>query len=60
MSKIIVGVDESPGSADAISLASGLAGMTGAELLLVNVFPYDTRPSRALNAAFEAYLRRDS
>ena len=60
MSKIIVGVDESPGSADAISLASGLAGITGAELLLVNVFPYDTRPSRAINRAFEDYLRRDS
>ena len=50
MSKIIVGVDQSEGSNDAIALASGLAGITGAELMLVNVFPYDTRPSRALNA----------
>lgn len=60
MSKIIVGVDQSEGSNDAIALASGLAGITGAELMLVNVFPYDTRPSRALNATFEAYLRKDS
>ena len=60
MSKIIVGVDGSPGSTDAIALASSLAGMTGAELMLVNVFPYDQRPSRAMNAEFEAYLRKDS
>ena len=60
MSKIIVGVDESPGSADAIALASSLAGMTGATLMLVNVFPYDTYPSRAVNRDFEDYLRQDS
>jgi nucleotide-binding universal stress UspA family protein len=60
MRKIIVGVDQSEGSNDAIALASGLAGITGAELMLVNVIPYDQRPSRASNAAFEAYLRKDS
>ena len=60
MRKIIVGVDQSEGSNDAITLASSLAAMTGAQLMLVNVFPYDTRPSRALNAEFEAYLRKDS
>ena len=54
MSKIIVGVDESPGSADAIALASSLAGMTGAKLMLVNVFPYDVHPSRAVDYEFEA------
>jgi nucleotide-binding universal stress UspA family protein len=60
MSKIIVGVDESSGSADAIALASSLAGMTGATLMLVNVFPYDPHPSRAVNAAYEQELRADS
>jgi nucleotide-binding universal stress UspA family protein len=60
MSKIIVGVDESPGSSDAIALASSLAGITGSELVLVNVFPYDLHPSRAANRAFEEYLRGDS
>jgi nucleotide-binding universal stress UspA family protein len=60
MSKIIVGVDESPGSADAIALASGLAGITGAELMLVNVYPYDVHPSRAVNYEFEMYLKQDS
>jgi len=60
MRKIIVGVDQSEGSHDAIALASGLAGITGAELMLVNAFPYDTRPSRTLNREFEDYLRKDS
>jgi nucleotide-binding universal stress UspA family protein len=60
MSKIIVGVDESPGSADAIALASRLAGMTGTKLMLVNVFPYDVHPSRAVSYEFETYMRQDS
>src|SRR3954469_13938230 len=60
MSKIIVGVDGSPGSADAIALASSLAGVTGAKLMLVNVYPYDVHPSRALNYEYESYLREDS
>jgi nucleotide-binding universal stress UspA family protein len=60
MSTIIVGVDESQGSIDAIALASRLAGITGSELMLVNVFPYDVHPSRAANRSFEEYLRRDS
>ena len=60
MSRIIVGVDESAGSADAITLASSLARMIGATVTLVNVFPYDATPSRAVNSTYEAYLRRDS
>ena len=60
MSKIIVGADQSEGSSDAITLASTLAAITGAQLMLVNAYPYDTRPSRALNDSFEAYLRQDS
>ncbi|MGZ8512353.1 MAG: universal stress protein, partial [Candidatus Limnocylindria bacterium] len=60
MPKIIVGVDGSQGSKDAIALASGLAGTTGSTLTLVNVFPYDEHPSRGLNREFEEYLRQDS
>jgi nucleotide-binding universal stress UspA family protein len=60
MTKIIVAVDQSQGSVDAIALASTLAGITGSGLTLVNVFPYDLHPSRALNREFEAYLRQDS
>ncbi len=60
MSTIIVAVDASQGSSDAIALASKLAGITGSTLTLVNVFPYDLHPSRASNREFEAYLRQDS
>ena len=60
MSKIIVGVDESQGSNDAIALASGLAGITGSTLMLVNVFPLREPPSPAVNPDFEGYLRQDS
>jgi nucleotide-binding universal stress UspA family protein len=60
MSKIIVGVDQSEGSGDAIALASSLAGITGAELLLANVFDYDAVPSRAINEALETQLRDGS
>jgi nucleotide-binding universal stress UspA family protein len=60
MGKIIVGVDRSHGSRDAVALASGLAGLTGSTLVLANVFPYDETPSRALNHEFEAYLRDDA
>ena len=60
MSKIIDAVDASEGSSDAIALASTLAGITGSTLTFVNVFPYDLRPSRALNREFEEYLRQDS
>jgi nucleotide-binding universal stress UspA family protein len=60
MSKIIVGVEGSHGSTDAITLASELAGMTGAELMLANIFPHEQHPSRGVNAEFEAYLRKDS
>jgi nucleotide-binding universal stress UspA family protein len=60
MSKIIVGVDESPGSDDAIALASSLAGMTGAQLVLVNVYAYDPHPNRASNPEYERYVRDDS
>ncbi len=60
MTKIIVAVDESQGSRDAIALARTLAGVTGATLTFANVFPYDLQPSRGANGEFEEYLRQDS
>ena len=60
MTKIIIAVDESRGSSDAIALASTLAASTGSALTFANVFPYDLDPSRASNRAFEDYMRQDS
>ena len=58
MSKIIVGVDESHGSSDAIALASSLARITGSTLMLVNVFP-SPPPCRAVErCAATALLER--
>ena len=56
MPKIIVGVDESDRSKDAVALAAQLARGSGAELVLVCAYPYDDRPSRASNADFRRTL----
>lgn len=58
--KIIVGVDDSDRSKDAVALAAQLARGSGAELLLVCAYPYDDRPSRASNADFRRSLCADA
>jgi nucleotide-binding universal stress UspA family protein len=60
MPKIIVGVDESDRSKDAVALAAELARGSGAELVLVCAFPYDDTPSRASNADFRRMLCADA
>jgi nucleotide-binding universal stress UspA family protein len=57
MRKIIVGVDDSHRSSDAIALASSLARLTGSTLLLVNVLPLHDHPSRAVSDALLERLR---
>jgi nucleotide-binding universal stress UspA family protein len=58
--KIIVGVDESDRSKDAVALAAKLARGSGAELVLVCAYPYDDRPSRAGNVDFRRSLCVDA
>jgi nucleotide-binding universal stress UspA family protein len=60
MPKIIVGVDESDRSKDAVALAAQLARGSGAELVLVCAYPYDDRPSRVSNAEFRGTLCADA
>jgi nucleotide-binding universal stress UspA family protein len=61
VSKIIVGVDDSERSKDAVALAARLAGPSDAELVLVRVFPFDDVPGRgAATAAYEQYLREEA
>ena len=60
MSKIIVGVDGSDHSKDAVALAARLAQGTDAELVLACAFPYDESPSRAANTGYRDYLRDDA
>ena len=60
MSKIIVGVDDSIRSKDAVALATRIARVADAELVLVCAYPYDEHPSRALNSEFERALREQA
>ena len=56
MPKIIVGIDESDHSKDAVALAAQLARGSGAELVLVCAYPYDDSPSRVSNAEWRRSL----
>jgi nucleotide-binding universal stress UspA family protein len=60
VSKIIVGVDDSERSKDAVALAGRLARGTDAELMLVCVYPYQDLPSRVSNADYARYVREDA
>jgi len=54
---IIVGVDDSPRSEDAIALARALADLAGAEVLAVCAFPYDDDPEAHFNLAMRPPLQ---
>jgi nucleotide-binding universal stress UspA family protein len=56
MSTIIVGVDDSPRSEDAIALAGTLARAAGADIVAVCAFPYDDRPEANFNLALRPLL----
>jgi nucleotide-binding universal stress UspA family protein len=56
--KVIVGVDAREGDQDAISLAQALA--PGAELVLVNAYPFDAVPSRFSLLGYGNALREDA
>ncbi len=60
MSKIIIGVDETERSADAIAFGSRMAKASGADVVVANAYPYSNTPSRASNAAYRNALREDA
>jgi len=60
VSKIIVGVDESDRSRDAVALAAMLARGGDAELVLVCAYPYDDVPGRGSHTGYRQYLREDA
>lgn len=57
---VIVGVDASDRSTDAVVLGSRIAELTGAPLLLVAVYPVDALPSRFSQAGYFEELRKDA
>jgi nucleotide-binding universal stress UspA family protein len=60
MTTILIGVDGSPGSDDALAFARPLAAASDADVVLVDAFRYDDTPSRASNLAFRNTLKKDA
>ena len=60
VTKIIVGVDESERSEDAVTLAARLARGSDAELVLVCAYPYDDVPGRGAHTGYREFLREDA
>jgi nucleotide-binding universal stress UspA family protein len=57
---ILVGVDDSDRSLDAIAFARQVAGASGASVLVAPVFPYEDHPTLMGNAAFGKFLESDA
>jgi nucleotide-binding universal stress UspA family protein len=60
MSEIIVGVEDSARSRDALAFACRLAEGTGARIVLANAYPHARIPSRELSAEFDGRLHADA
>ncbi len=60
MPGIVVGVDGSSRSADAVALARGIAAASGAGITLACAYPYEDHPSRPANHADRDHLRADA
>lgn len=60
MSTIVIGVDASERSEDAIAFGGCIAEATEAEMIVTNAFPYATTPTRASNATYRDSLREDA
>ena len=60
MSTIIIGVEESERSEDAIAFGRRVAQAAGADVVVANAYPYSDTPSRASNASYRHALREDA
>lgn len=60
MSTILIGVDASERSEDAIAFARPLVDASGAHVVIANAYPYSERHSRGTSAAFREALREQS
>jgi nucleotide-binding universal stress UspA family protein len=60
VSTILIGVDASERSEDAIAFARQLADASGAHLVLANAYPHSDFPKRAANASYREVLRDGS
>jgi len=60
VSTILIGVDASERSEDAVAFGRRLASASGAHIRLACVFPYDDTPSRAANGVYREFLAADA
>jgi nucleotide-binding universal stress UspA family protein len=60
VSTILIGVDDSERSEDAIAFGRRLADVAAAHVVVANAYPYSDVPSRAANAGFREALRDDA
>jgi nucleotide-binding universal stress UspA family protein len=57
VSTILIGVDDSAHSEDAVAFGRRLAGATGGRVVVASAFPYNDFPSRAANLTYREALR---
>ena len=60
MTRIIVGVEGSTRSEDAVAFARRIAEASGGQITLACAYPYEDHPSRAANGEYRDYLHDDA
>jgi nucleotide-binding universal stress UspA family protein len=60
VSTILIGVDDSTRSEDAVAFGRRLAGATDAHVIVACAFPYSDMPSRSANLAYRQALKDDA
>jgi nucleotide-binding universal stress UspA family protein len=60
VSTILIGVDDSAHSEDAVAFGRRLAGVTSGRVVLASAFPYNDYPSRAANLTYRDALRGEA
>ena len=60
MSTILIGVDDSTRSEDAVAFGRRLAGATGGRVALTCAFPYSDIPSRSTNLTYRQALKDEA
>ena len=60
VSTILIGVEDSERSTDAVAFGRRLARVSGADVVVACAFPYSDRPSRASSGAYRAILRKNA
>jgi nucleotide-binding universal stress UspA family protein len=60
VSTILIGVDDSTRSEDAVAFGGRLAGATDGHVIVACAFPYSDMPSRSANLAYRAALKDDA